>query len=81
MWQTKVGMRHSMFMIEECIQNYDTELSITKNTTIVLSKRGDSFFKAHVEYSDRYKQLVDVYTPFILRTMTRMRKMGLNKTS
>ena len=48
-------MRHSMFMIEEYIQNDDTELTNSKNTTIILSKSGDSFFKAHIENRNQYQ--------------------------
>ena len=36
LWGSKVGMRHSMFMIEECIQNDDLNLTNTKNTTNLL---------------------------------------------
>jgi hypothetical protein len=49
LWGTKIGMRHSFFMIEEYIQNKDLELSITKSTSILLGKRGNDFFIAHID--------------------------------
>ena len=54
LWNSKVPMRHSMFMIQEYIQNEDLGLTSSKNTTIVLSKGGDNFFKAHIEDNERY---------------------------
>ena len=54
LWDSKVGMRHSMFQIEECIENDDKALINTKNTTINLSKGGDNFFIAHIEERERY---------------------------
>ena len=41
LWNTKINMRHSMFMIEEYIQNDETDLTKTKNTTINLNKAGN----------------------------------------
>ena len=54
LWDSKVGMRHSMFMIEEYIQNHDMRLINTKCTTSALNKGGLNFFKAHIEDRDRY---------------------------
>ena len=47
-------MRHSMFWIEECIENDDKALTKTKNTTNALSKEGKHFFMAHIENNERY---------------------------
>ena len=66
-----------MFQIEECIQNEDLELTSTKNTTVVLSKGGDNFFTAHIENKKQYQKLVDIWTPFIHRTVTKVRQVGL----
>ena len=65
LWDTKVGMRFSIFMIEEYIENEEIELKNTKNTTICLSKDGLYFFTAHLENKERYQKLVDPYHPFI----------------
>jgi hypothetical protein len=73
-------MRHSMFMIEECIENHDMQLTNTKKTTIVLRKGGDDFFKAHIEDKERYKRLVDIYYSFIHKTVSKVREVGFNKT-
>ena len=69
-------MRHSFFQIEECIENEDQLLTNNKNTTVVLSKGGDNFFTAHIENKNRYQSLVDIYTPFIDRTITKVRQVG-----
>ena len=76
LWGTKVPMRHSMFQIEECIENEDKALIYTKSTTINLSKGGDNFFLAHIEDKDRYERLVDNYSPFIHRTVSKVREVG-----
>ena len=70
-----------MFQIEECIENVDKALSNTNNTTVILSKGGDNFFMAHIENKKRYQKLVDIYTPFIHRTVTKVRQEGLNDTA
>ena len=49
LWNSKVGMRHSFFMIEEYIQNDDKALTNVKCTNIVLNKDGYNFFIAHIE--------------------------------
>ena len=66
-----------MFQIEECIQNEDKALKNTKNTTIVLCKGGDNFFTAHIENKKRYQKLVDIWTPFTHRSVTKVRQVGL----
>ena len=48
LWDSKVPMRHSLFMILEYIQNYNSELNDTKSTTNILGKSGNSFFIAHI---------------------------------
>jgi hypothetical protein len=68
-----------MFMVEECIQNKDTELTNTKCTTIILSKGGDNFFMAHIEDRERYERLVDVYALFMDRTVTKTKEAGLDR--
>jgi hypothetical protein len=69
-------MRHSFFQIEECIENEDLGLTKTKNTTVILSKGGDNFFTAHIENKKRYQKLVDIHTPFIHRTVTKVKQLG-----
>ena len=71
-------MRFSMFMVEECIENEDLELTNTKNTTINLNKGGDDFFMAHIEDKERYQRLADFYSDFIHRTVTKVRQLGYN---
>jgi hypothetical protein len=78
LWGTKVGMRFSMFNVEECIQNEDLELTNTKNTTIALAKGGDSFFMAHIGDKEGYKKLVDIWTRFIDRTIYKVKQLGYN---
>ena len=74
-------MRHSMFQIEECIENEESGLTNTKNTTVVLSKGGDNFFTAHIENKKRYQKLVDIYYSFIHRTVTKIRELKQNDTA
>ena len=68
-----------MFQIEECIQNDDKALKNTKNTTINLAKGGDNFFMAHIEERERYESLVDIWTPFIDRTVSKTKQEGFNE--
>ena len=58
-------------MIEEYIENNDFRLTNNKNTTILLSKFGYEFFIAHLKEKERYEGLVDLYTYFILRIITK----------
>ena len=71
-----------MFMVEECIENRDKALTITKCTNTVLSKSGNDFFIAHVEDNERYQKLVDKYYEdinlFIQGTILKVRKLGKN---
>ena len=71
-------MRHSMYMIEEYIENDDLKLNNTKCTTIILNKGGDDFFMAHVEDKERYSRVkVDICSGFIRRTIKTVRQRGL----
>ena len=81
LWNTKIWERHSIFIIKEYIENHDTELKITKSTTIILGNSGANFFKTHIEGKERYTQLVDIQTPFIQRVVTKVRQIGYTKTS
>ena len=80
MWDCKVWERHSFFIIEEYIENKNTELTNAKCTTIILSKGGCNFFIAHLEDKDRYQRLVDIYIDFILRTVNKVKQVGWTKT-
>ena len=40
LWHSKTWERHSVFIIKECIENFDMELNITKCTTSLLNKDG-----------------------------------------
>ena len=62
-----------MYMIQEFIENENMELTNTKNTTILLNEGGDNFFFAHVFGKPKYQQLVDVHTPFIRRTIAKLK--------
>ena len=57
LWDSKVSMRHSVYMVEEYIENEDDDLTISKCTTVALGKGGHNFFRGHVEDKDRYKAL------------------------
>jgi hypothetical protein len=81
LWDSKINMRHSMYMVEEYIQNEDKALIYTKNTTINLSKGGNNFFIAHIREKKRYLELVDIKTSFIDRTVAKVRQEGLKVTA
>ena len=76
LWHSKVGMRFSMYIILECIQNNDLGLFYSKCTTNALSKGGGCFFKAHIEDNERYQGLVDLWTPFIHRAVAKVKQVG-----
>ena len=47
LWESKVPERHSMFMVEECIENKDFALTITQNTLAGMNELGLKFFISH----------------------------------
>ena len=69
-------MRHSMFMVEEYIQNKDKALTNSKSTTVNLNKGGDWFFLAHIQDKERYARLVVDYTGFIDRIVAKTKQLG-----
>ena len=81
LWDSKVGMRHSMFMIEEYIENHDTELTKTKSTTIALSKGGDNFFIGYISNWERYLRMVKYYDSFMNRIAAKVRELGHEETA
>ena len=74
-------MRNSFKLVEEYIQNDDSELTNTKFTTINLSKGGDNFFIGHIENRERYCGLADIHTPFTARTVGKVRQLGFDGMS
>ena len=76
LWGSKIVMRNSFKLVEEYFWNYDTELTNTKHTTIILSKGGGDFFIGHIEDRERYQGLVDIYSLFTLRILTKLKQVG-----
>ena len=68
-----------MFMIIEYIENEDMKLTNSKCTTNALNKGADNFFTAHIQDKDRYQLLVHFYALFILRIVTKTKKVGFTK--
>ena len=65
-----------MFMVLEYFWNDDLGLTNTMSTTIIFNKDGDNFFMAHIGNRERYQRLVDSYTLFILRILSKARHVG-----
>ena len=79
LWDSKVDMRQSFFMVAECVENEDKQLTNSKCTTVNLKDGGHLFFNVHIVDNERYQRLYDFYTLFIHRIADKVRQLGFAK--